>query len=265
MTGDPTVARFYDGLADHYHLLFADWDETLARQGDCLDRLIARSVGPGRRSILDATCGIGTQALGLARHGHTVTGSDLSAGAIERARREAARLGLAATFRVADILRLDRAHEDRFEVVCALDNALPHLPGDVDLAAALRQMAARAVPGGMLMISIRDYDRLKLERPRSTGLQVFDGPEERRIVFQVWDWAPEGDRYDLQIFMIRQRAGRTETLVFPGAYRALTRAALTQAMTAAGLAEIRWLMPEESDFYQPLAIGRVAAGGCSPP
>jgi len=33
-----SVARFYDGLADEYHLLFADWDASVRRQGEILDR-----------------------------------------------------------------------------------------------------------------------------------------------------------------------------------------------------------------------------------
>ena len=30
MTPDPTPAEFYDELAAHYHLIFADWDAAIA-------------------------------------------------------------------------------------------------------------------------------------------------------------------------------------------------------------------------------------------
>jgi methylase of polypeptide subunit release factors len=85
------VARFYDDLSASYHLLFEDWDQTIAWQAEILDDLLTRLCGPGPKIILDAACGIGTQALGFATKGHKVDGSDLSPAAITRAKREAVR------------------------------------------------------------------------------------------------------------------------------------------------------------------------------
>lgn len=256
---DPTArdtVRFYDDLAEHYHLIFEDWDAAVIRQGDCLDRLLRTLAGPGSKRILDATCGIGTQALGLARHGHRVTGSDLSPRAVERAGREAQRLGLEMELACADVRALGEAFDGGFDVVCALDNALPHLASDADLALAAAQMAAVARPGGWLLISLRDYDRLKEERSRVTPPIRIDAGEETRLVLQVWDWAADGETYRLKLVILRLRPGASETLVFPGSYRALSRDALSAALEAAGLADLRWLMPDESGFYQPLVAAR---------
>jgi len=55
---------FYDELAPYYHLLYPDWDATIARQSRALSRVLEDlGVRTGSR-ILDAACGIGTQALG---------------------------------------------------------------------------------------------------------------------------------------------------------------------------------------------------------
>ncbi|HSD81583.1 MAG TPA: methyltransferase domain-containing protein [Solirubrobacteraceae bacterium] len=43
--------------------------------------------------MLDASCGIGTQAIGLARAGFTVTATDISPVSVERCAREAAAAG----------------------------------------------------------------------------------------------------------------------------------------------------------------------------
>lgn len=43
--------------------------------------------------MLDASCGIGTQAIGLARAGFTVTATDISLVSVERCAREAAAAG----------------------------------------------------------------------------------------------------------------------------------------------------------------------------
>jgi glycine/sarcosine N-methyltransferase len=89
---DSAVAEFYDALADDHHLIYADRDASLRRQGAALDALMDR----GRAAVLDCSCGIGTQAIGLALHGHHVTGTDLSPRAAARAAREAGRRGVGA-------------------------------------------------------------------------------------------------------------------------------------------------------------------------
>lgn len=72
------ISEFYDELSAQYHLLYADWDEAVARQGRVVDGLIGELLGTGPKRVLDAACGIGTQAIGLAQRGHQVTGTDLS-------------------------------------------------------------------------------------------------------------------------------------------------------------------------------------------
>ena len=85
----PESARtFYDQLAAEYHLIFADWRESVRRQGEILDGPILGELGDAPQSVLDCTCGIGTQVIGLALHGHVVCGTDISAQAVKRALRE---------------------------------------------------------------------------------------------------------------------------------------------------------------------------------
>jgi glycine/sarcosine N-methyltransferase len=79
----------YDSLAAHYHLIFENWDASIARQAAILGPLIEAACGSTPEHILDAACGIGTQAIGLALRGHHISGSDLSDAAIARARLEA--------------------------------------------------------------------------------------------------------------------------------------------------------------------------------
>ena len=69
--------RFYNELADVYHLIYADWEQSIAQQASALDSIIRQHLGAGIESVLDASCGIGTQSLGLAQRGYAVTGSEL--------------------------------------------------------------------------------------------------------------------------------------------------------------------------------------------
>jgi 2-polyprenyl-3-methyl-5-hydroxy-6-metoxy-1,4-benzoquinol methylase len=143
-----SVAQFYDDLAEDYHLLFADWKASLSWQADVLERVIWEHLGPGPRSVLDCTCGIGTQAIGLAARGFAVHASDISPAAIARAEREAAALGVSLTTGVADLRTLDRQVPGEFAVVLSCDNALPHLPSDADLLRAARALWSKTARAG---------------------------------------------------------------------------------------------------------------------
>ncbi len=87
MTG--TLRACYDGLAADYTLFTTPSLPTGPRpsgaRAKVLDRLIQTTLGAGTRTVLDAACGIGTQAIGLALRGHLVHGTDLSPAAVDRA------------------------------------------------------------------------------------------------------------------------------------------------------------------------------------
>jgi SAM-dependent methyltransferase len=250
------VRAFYDDLAESYHLIFADWRASVERQGGVLDRLLRAALGHGPFAILDCACGIGTQTLGLARHGHRVHGTDLSPVAVARAEREAAALGVRATFGVADLRDLPNRVPGTFDAVIACDYALPHLLDDADLRAATAGMAAKLRPGGGLLATIRDYDRLVQERPRAESPRVIDDAAGRRIAFQVWDWTADASGYRLHQFLLRQDGVGWRVERFAADYRALLRADLDAALASAGLVDVRWLEPAESGFYQPVVTAR---------
>ena len=108
---------FYDQLAEGYHLLYGDWSRSVSRQGHALDALVRSHLdGAESLDVLDCSCGIGTQAIGLAERGHHVVGSDLSPIAAARAAGEAERRGLALTTSAADIRSLPFA-DASFDVV----------------------------------------------------------------------------------------------------------------------------------------------------
>src|SRR4029450_3726914 len=56
--GTVSVERFYDELAPFYHLIFPDWQASIRRQAEALDRVIRERWGDNHLSILDAACGI---------------------------------------------------------------------------------------------------------------------------------------------------------------------------------------------------------------
>jgi glycine/sarcosine N-methyltransferase len=248
------VRDFYDELAGNYHLMFEDWEASMARQAAALGAIFDRECGPARPlRVLDCACGIGTQALGLAKLGFSVTGSDLSPSAIERARAEAAERGLQLSLYVADLRQLGEVPEAGFDAVICMDNALPHLSSDEHLAEAAAQVRAKLRRGGVFVASIRDYDRLIEERPVVQGPGFLNDGGRRRIVFQLWDWADER-RYTFHLYITRESAAGWQTHHGASVYRAVLRDELTRILGGAGFLRVRWLLPSESGFFQPLVV-----------
>lgn len=252
---ETSVAHFYDELADDYHLIYSDWDASIRRQGDALDALI----GQDRAAVLDCSCGIGTQAIGLALRGHRVTGTDISPRAAARAGREAARRGLSVRTAAADMRSLPFA-DGQFDTVVCADNSLPHLLTGQDVHAALAEMRRVLRPGGQLLISTRPYDDLLRDRPASTPPQVSRvaeaDAEGRTVTFQLWHWHDDGEHYDLEHFQLLPADGEWRVQVRRTTYWALGRDRLAGLATEAGFVDPQWRMPQETGFFQPLLMAR---------
>jgi glycine/sarcosine N-methyltransferase len=273
------VTQFYDELATHYTMIFQEWDQTVQRQGDVLDKFIREHVKLTDKSlpsldidedaptepivqtinvsdlrVLDCACGIGTQAIGLALRGYQVHATDLSSAAIDEARKHAKRLNATLTFGVADFRTLLMQVAGEYDLVVAFDNALPHLLQDEDLALAAKNLYAKTKRGGMFIASIRDYDAILKDKPQATTPRVYDSGGEQRVVFQVWDW--EGNQYTLQHFIVRGKGKKWVTQYGETQYRALRREELTMFLQMVGFVDVRWHMPETSGYYQPIVTAK---------
>jgi SAM-dependent methyltransferase len=247
------TARSYDELADHYHLMFENWDASMERQAAALSSILHRRGLTATASILDCACGIGTQALGLAKVGFHVSGCDISPRAVERARMEASLRSLDIQFSVANMLDLKCLGDKKFEAVICMDNALPHLETPEQLVEAAGQIRATLRPKGLLLASIRDYDRLIEERPVVQGPAFYSDQGCRRIVFQVWDWLDDR-RYIFHLYITRELATGWQTFHTAALYRALRRDEIMAALVKAGFNLPRWLFEAETGYYQPIVL-----------
>jgi SAM-dependent methyltransferase len=246
------MSEFYDRLASLYHLIYPSWDESIDRQAEQLDAIIKERWGPDARSVLDISCGIGTQSIGLAKRGFNVTGSDLSAPAIARAKAEASRRSVAIDFSVCDMRAASEHHARQFDVVISADNSITHLLSEDDLLSGLRQIYDCTRPGGGCLLTVRDYDR----EPRGTGLikpyGVREEAGQRYVLFQVWDFV--GDIYDMAMYFIvdDRESPQLVTHVMRTTYNAIGTDTLLSLMRRASFSAVERL---DGRFYQPVLVG----------
>lgn len=246
-----TSKDFYDKLTPFFHLVYQDWPNSIQRQSAQLNAIIKEHWGDGTQTILDVSCGIGTQALGLAQLNYQVVASDLSEAAIKRAKQEAEKRGLNIILSVADMRQVYTHHQKQFDVVISCDNAVPHLLTDDDILQAFQQFFKCTEIGGGVIVTVRDYD--KEERTgthlKSEGVRIADG--KRYILFQVWDF--DGDIYEISMYVVKDEGDlECTTQVMRGQYYAIGTDKLMKLLEQAGYEQVKRL---DDVFFQPVLIG----------
>ena len=249
MTDDPKP--FYTELTPLYHLIYPDWHRSIERQASMLNSVIREMWGEDVTSVLDVSCGIGTQSLGLARLGYQVTASDLSSAAVDRARSEAKSQGLIIEFSVADMRTAFNHHARQFDLVISCDNSIPHILTDEGILEAVRQMYQCTRAGGGCIVTVRDYEKedLSKQQVKPYGIREKDGV--RWLLWQVWD--PHPPTYDLTMYFVEDRGEPTcKTYVLRSRYYAIGIPKIMALMQQAGFDDVFRL---DDRFFQPMIIG----------
>ena len=245
--------RFYDHLASQYDKLFLDWNAATREQAIILNKIFEANGFDQTARVLDCACGIGTQAIGLAAIGYDVTGSDISDAEIAEAKKRAAGSRVNVRFEHADFCALSDVFDEQFDIVMAMDNALPHMLTREDLAAAIRSIVHQVRDGGMFVASIRDYDALLRDKPPYSPPYIHRTEKGQRVSFQTWTW--EGENYRLIQYIVDDE-DTLQVSRFECEYRATRRQEMTDLLLESGCREVMWLFPEETGFYQPIVVAK---------
>ncbi len=114
--------------------------------------------------VLDIGCGLGDNAVYLAKNGHQVTGLDISATALIAAERRANDAGVKVKFAVADSTKLD-GYSDAFDTV--IDSGMFHCLDDDGKRSYAAAVHRATRPGATLLLScFCDANPPDADRPR---------------------------------------------------------------------------------------------------
>lgn len=252
-----SAQRFYDELADDYHLIYPDWSLSVSRQGSALDALVRGHLRHAEPlDVLDCSCGIGTQAIGLAEHGHRVVATDLSPAAAARAGTEARRRALAVAAAAGDMRALPFA-DSSFDVVLSADNALAHLLTEDEVRRAVGSMRRVVRDEGLLVLTAKDYGDARQARRQSTVPSVTDTPAGQVVTFQLWHWQNDGV-YDFDHIQLLPDGDTWQVRVRRATSRAWALEELAQLVRECGFDDVTWHTADESRFFQPVLTARPA-------
>ena len=240
----------YDDFSADYDR-FVDWPARLAVELPFIERQLQ---AVGARRVLDAACGTGVHAIALAQRGYQVAGADLSAGMIERARANAAAAGVGVRLVVAGFGELSATHTPAlslggrgeealsapggFDAVLCLGNSLPHLLTPEDLAAALADFVACLRPGGLVLAQNRNFDALVARHERWMEPQSRREGQAEWLFLRFYDFEPDGLLTFNLVTLRREGVGGWSQRVTSSRLRPLVQKDLTEALGAAGFAEI---------------------------
>lgn len=223
-----TAVPLYDDMGADYDR-FVDWAARLGFELPALEQLLSRH---GARRVLDAACGTGRHAIALAQRGYQLTGSDLSAAMIARARENAAAAGVEVPFVQAGLGELASVLPGPFDAVLCLGHSLPHLLSAAAVAAALRDFAALLRPEGLLLLQNRNDERLLAQGQRFLPLSVHREGEEEWLFLRFLDL--DAQRISFHMVTLHRDAAGWQQRVSTTTHRPLPRAELEGALQAAG-------------------------------
>ncbi len=140
-------------------------------------------LGRGAK-VLDLACGHGRHAIELARRGYDVTGQDLNAFFLDKARQDAKQAGVAVRWVQSDMREIP--FESEFDAVINMFTAFGYLESDEEDQKVVQQVSRSLKPGGRFLLDVINRERIMRVFNPQEGKVLPDGSlavTERRFDF----------------------------------------------------------------------------------
>lgn len=216
---------------------------------------------PPDASILDCACGIGTDAIGLARRGYRVQGSDASETLVAEARKRVHAAGVEVPLAACSWEELPERFDERFDLALCTGNAISHCLSEGAIMRSLIAMRNILKDGGLLVVDSRNWEKVLSERP---GLEVADRVYVRNgarcIPMHLWSFPDRQDEpHGFEIVLLfLDEAGHITDRRYRLEYRPFRVRELLDLLAGAGFGEIWTNYAEDADRYEVRACRREA-------
>jgi glycine/sarcosine N-methyltransferase len=222
---------FYDAFADKYDVMIS------SKRYDT-DVPFFKSVFKkhGVRSVLDCACGTGLHVIKLSQIGFEAAGCDISCEMVEKAKKNAAVLGVNVSFVQADFKRLTHVFDKKFDCVVCL-GSLNHELKEGGILAALRSMYGVLSDKGIAIVGIRNLPKLVEEKKRIFPMHFHKEPNgDRKLFIYVLDF--HRSRVTFNIISFLEFEGKPKFEADSVDYRIVSAEKLETLMIKAGFKEL---------------------------
>jgi len=163
------LAAHQSALASHYDVEAKHYDAFNEEASSLINQTIENILHQySVKTVLDLTCGTGSQVFWLSQKGFEVIGVDINDKMLEIARQKAARHKLSLRFESGD-MRTSKIGQ--FNAVLTIFNAVGHLT-QADFELAIQNIHANLKPGGLYIFDIFNLDYL-LHEDNITKLTIY--------------------------------------------------------------------------------------------
>jgi len=137
-----------------------------------------------------------------------------------------------------------------FEAIFSFGNSIPLLGSREVIGEAFRAAKSLLSPGGSLIISLRDHEKLRTEKPHVTANGVLQDAARKGTWLETAEWSADGQSYVSHIIFVMHEPAR-EVVHFPfPPLAALSRQETLDLLSLAGFRDAAY----HEDRYRP-AIG----------
>lgn len=168
MTAKPVGENLFMDFALDYDRMI-NWPVRLEREAPFFQQVFEAA---GAAKVLDAACGTGHHAIMFSSWGLDVCAIDVSNSMIEKARDAAAKAGSSIDFRVMGLEEAGPEFGETFDAVTCVGNSLPHIKSREGLHQAFVSLGQVLKPGGLLVLQLRNYQRVIARNERFMPLNT---------------------------------------------------------------------------------------------